>query len=621
MRVQWQVPDFVPRQLSEIVSSRMETGYEAQEPTNIDDASRKEQQNIVPEDDSNDVEAAKDDSSKFTAGPANEIETRSDVADDGLEHDLEGRRVSFVVPMPVLEGDKPPNTNALVPEFSNDPHPDPIEISPKTEAKRRKNKSDYDTQEQVPRSATPIQLTLPSGFARAPSRQSRPGSGTTNRSAYYGHGTDVFGPITYEPEILEDVPEVPLRSRSRASNKYNSRPNSRLDKNQDPDDLANKKHTVKPIQPHEVPFNPLPQEMDWPQNTEEQSESEDDLEEHAQKHVQYAVPESVPSRSPSRLNHPARPASMADHRAVSTGHAYCQCTSRPVTPVSPTAVAAATVPKTQSVRTNIDKYRIEQIALRRLRFVIENSQAEPEHLAIMNLVEAGNVPRSVFMKFFGSKHQTAHEVRVLLLQSIERTQKIRRRQSRLTRGSRRARTTSPWNREPEPDPFDPPPPTRQQRNSLEEETLPLDPKVIAKHAREAVIRQVQSRRGVRTPGDLLTILDQVDREKQAVKEGRAKTSHTVGSPTNSRKTLGTRKGPPPPPDLCAEFDRLLQLEQKKMQALIRQKKAKARAEERRRLGQEVDDVEGEDDAEYLKSLELEKVTGDPEIRQEENETS
>ncbi|KAI8914078.1 hypothetical protein DFJ77DRAFT_59646 [Powellomyces hirtus] len=45
--------------------------------------------------------------------------------------------------------------------------------------------------------------------------------------------------------------------------------------------------------------------------------------------------------------------------------------------------------RVQTARTNLDRYRIEQIALRRLRFVVENNQAEQEHLAMVDLVEQG----------------------------------------------------------------------------------------------------------------------------------------------------------------------------------------------------------------------------------------
>ncbi|KAJ3109625.1 hypothetical protein HDU97_003051 [Phlyctochytrium planicorne] len=254
----------------------------------------------------------------------------------------------------------------------------------------------------------------------------------------------------------------------------------------------------------------------------------------------------------------------------------------------------------------------------------------------MNLVEAGNVPRSLFVRFFGPKHATAHEVRVLLLQSIERTARIRKRQSRF--GARRIvkeRTVSPWNR-------DLPPEEYLLENNIktpgdeaaELEASPLDPKIIAKHARDVAIRDVRSRRGVRTPGDLLTILGQVEREAQAVKEGRqtwkgdqngwnrsnssvASRLQTATMSTNGRKNFGmVRHNPPPPPELCAEFERLMSLEERKMEAEKKRKVEKVKAEQRRKLGEELDeDLDPTKvDNEIVKDLDLEKVTGDPVIR-------
>ncbi|KAJ3042573.1 hypothetical protein HDV00_007107 [Rhizophlyctis rosea] len=81
----------------------------------------------------------------------------------------------------------------------------------------------------------------------------------------------------------------------------------------------------------------------------------------------------------------------------------------------------------QTVRSNIDRFGIEQIALRRLRFVIENNEAEPCHLAMIDLVEQGHVPPTLIRQFFGPKISTLSTVRVLLLQSIDRTRKKRER--------------------------------------------------------------------------------------------------------------------------------------------------------------------------------------------------
>ncbi|KAI8833721.1 hypothetical protein BC829DRAFT_407719 [Chytridium lagenaria] len=492
----------------------------------------------------------------------------------------------------------------------------------------------------ISRSATPIQLSLPSGFARAPSRQSRPSSGAVIRGNTFAATVEgKFEPISFEIDTAEDATEPPSPSRSRAGilRQPNSRPLSRTNRTVDGEDEPPKKHALRSLQPNEIPFNPFPARSDSPQPSQARvkiASTPDALEVNAPSknlHVQYqddftAGKETRYASRASSRNAP-RPPSEASTRSPGTAHAYCSTPgSRPPTPSSPNA-AAASVPKTQSVRTNIDKYRIEQIALRRLRFVIENSQAEPEHLSIMKLVEAGDVPRSLFIRFFGPKHQTAHDVRVLLLQSIERTARARKRQSRR---QTRARTTSPWNRDyPTEDPF----PSRSQTakpQTANAESL-LDPRVIAKHAREVMVRDVKSRRGVRTPGDLLTILDQVDREAQSAREGRSRVGHgealwggsratsrlrTATTPFN-RKSFGLPREAPPPPDLLAEFERLLEMEEKKMKLENRRKSQKLMLEEKRRLGEEVDEeLLGTEEATraYLKDLELDKVTGDPEIR-------
>ncbi|KAJ3018651.1 hypothetical protein HKX48_002757 [Thoreauomyces humboldtii] len=77
-------------------------------------------------------------------------------------------------------------------------------------------------------------------------------------------------------------------------------------------------------------------------------------------------------------------------------------------------------PRVQNARTNLDRYRIEQIALRRLRFVIETRQAEPSHISMIDLVERGNVPPTLLSHYFGPKTTTPHDIKVLLLQAIHR---------------------------------------------------------------------------------------------------------------------------------------------------------------------------------------------------------
>ncbi|KAJ3326558.1 hypothetical protein HDU76_012820 [Blyttiomyces sp. JEL0837] len=92
-----------------------------------------------------------------------------------------------------------------------------------------------------------------------------------------------------------------------------------------------------------------------------------------------------------------------------------------LSPVAPTVI------KTQTVRGNIDRFRIEQVALRRLRFVVEHNETEVEHLSIVDLVETGEVPSHLIQKYFGSQYMTAHDLRVLVLQSIDKTKRVRNR--------------------------------------------------------------------------------------------------------------------------------------------------------------------------------------------------
>ncbi|KAJ1552937.1 hypothetical protein HK096_009868, partial [Nowakowskiella sp. JEL0078] len=76
-------------------------------------------------------------------------------------------------------------------------------------------------------------------------------------------------------------------------------------------------------------------------------------------------------------------------------------------------------------RKHLDKYRIEQIALRRLRFVIDNNEAHLDHLSIVDLIQQSDVPPSIISEYFGASYKTACDIRVLLLQSIEKSVQIK----------------------------------------------------------------------------------------------------------------------------------------------------------------------------------------------------
>ncbi|KAJ3022481.1 UNVERIFIED_CONTAM: hypothetical protein HDU68_009127 [Siphonaria sp. JEL0065] len=97
----------------------------------------------------------------------------------------------------------------------------------------------------------------------------------------------------------------------------------------------------------------------------------------------------------------------------------------------PTAPVAPTIVKTQTVRCNLDSFSIEKVALRRLRFVVENNESDVEHLSLVDLIEAGQVPPPIICSFFGAEFATPHDLRVLLLQSIDKARRIRRRRKNM----------------------------------------------------------------------------------------------------------------------------------------------------------------------------------------------
>ncbi|KAJ3141959.1 hypothetical protein HK100_004747 [Physocladia obscura] len=111
----------------------------------------------------------------------------------------------------------------------------------------------------------------------------------------------------------------------------------------------------------------------------------------------------------------------ANNEAPQETYYLHRATTEPTAPVAPSIV------KTQTVRSNLDLFTIEKVALRRLRFVVENNESEVEHLSIVDLVESGEVPSEIIASFFGPEYATPHDLRVLLLQSIDKTRRIRAR--------------------------------------------------------------------------------------------------------------------------------------------------------------------------------------------------
>ncbi|KND00241.1 uncharacterized protein SPPG_04573 [Spizellomyces punctatus DAOM BR117] len=194
----------------------------------------------------------------------------------------------------------------------------------------------------------------------------------------------------------------------------------------------------------------------------------------------------------------------------------------------PVTYLPASLTKMQTVRSNIDQYRIEQIALRRLRFVIENNEAEPDHLSMIDLVEQGNVPQHILRRYFGPAYKNVHEIRVLLLQSIDRTRRLRHRP---------------------PTPCNAPPSNEHPHHLLPRTASPsplpdyVDPDEDVPLGRQAV-RIFSPRRSVTTPEDLLQMLDQVEKSRSgsAQKKGARKGSGKKRTSTTrtARKSLSTR---------------------------------------------------------------------------------
>ncbi|KAJ3058870.1 hypothetical protein HDU98_005062 [Podochytrium sp. JEL0797] len=55
----------------------------------------------------------------------------------------------------------------------------------------------------------------------------------------------------------------------------------------------------------------------------------------------------------------------------------------------PTAPVAPAIVRTQTASSNLDGFEIEKVALRRIRFVVENNECDVEHLSMVDLVESG----------------------------------------------------------------------------------------------------------------------------------------------------------------------------------------------------------------------------------------
>jgi hypothetical protein len=87
--------------------------------------------------------------------------------------------------------------------------------------------------------------------------------------------------------------------------------------------------------------------------------------------------------------------------------------------------------RSQTVRNNVDKFQIEQITLRRLRYVIENHSEAPDHLHMVDMLESSHVPAEIIQSFFGSNIQSLHDIRILILQGIDNTRRSNEKRKKL----------------------------------------------------------------------------------------------------------------------------------------------------------------------------------------------
>jgi hypothetical protein len=86
--------------------------------------------------------------------------------------------------------------------------------------------------------------------------------------------------------------------------------------------------------------------------------------------------------------------------------------------------------KTQTVRTNLEKYQIEKVfsidetTLRRVRYLIESKHAQKSHLSILSVLEYSSIPSVVIQSVFGIETKTLFAVKVLLCRAIEANNSI-----------------------------------------------------------------------------------------------------------------------------------------------------------------------------------------------------
>ncbi|KAL7751581.1 hypothetical protein RI367_003045 [Sorochytrium milnesiophthora] len=69
--------------------------------------------------------------------------------------------------------------------------------------------------------------------------------------------------------------------------------------------------------------------------------------------------------------------------------------------------------KKQTIR-NVEKWRMEELALRRLRYVIDQDQITAEHYGMLTVLESSQVPGAMIQKYFGQSISSVHELRIIL---------------------------------------------------------------------------------------------------------------------------------------------------------------------------------------------------------------
>ncbi|KAJ3305539.1 hypothetical protein HDV03_001405 [Kappamyces sp. JEL0829] len=81
--------------------------------------------------------------------------------------------------------------------------------------------------------------------------------------------------------------------------------------------------------------------------------------------------------------------------------------------------------KSQSIRGNLEKYRIEQITLRRLRYIIDSKTADQSHLSMLTLLENSDIPPELIQMTFGENFKTIFQLKTLLSRAIDEGKEAR----------------------------------------------------------------------------------------------------------------------------------------------------------------------------------------------------